>query len=160
MSKPKRSAKRTRQPVAKRALPKSKLAAKKSASAPKKSASKVSSVDGYVQTLPALMRPIVNRLRALVAMASPEAIEAFKWSQPVYEANGPFAYIKAHSGHVNFGFWRGAVLEAPDGLLQGDGVRMRHLKIATLGEVNDVLVQALVRQAVLLNSRLGNLARR
>ena len=150
MSKPKRAAKRARRSIAKKALPKKKPAKKKSPP------SKVTSVDGYVQMLPAPMQTIVNRLRALVAFASPEAIEAFKWSQPVYEANGPFAYIKAHTGYVNFGFWRGAVLEAPEGMFEGDGTRMRHVKVAALTDIDDEVFKTLIRQAVLLNSRLGN----
>lgn len=153
MSKPKRSAKRTRRPVAKPAKKKP-VAKKKSAAAPKKKGA--TTVDGYVQTLPALMQTIVNRLRALVGAASPEAIEAFKWAQPVYEANGPFAYIKAHTNHVNFGFWRGAVLEAPEGVFEGDGTRMRHVKITALTDIDDGLLKGLIQQAVLLNSRLGN----
>ncbi len=157
MSKPKRSAKRTRRPVASPPL-KKKPAAKKKAPAPakRKGGAKVSSVDGYVQTLPPLMQTIVNRLRSLVAAASPEAIEAFRWAQPVYEVNGPFAYLKAYKGYVNFGFWRGAALEAPEGLLEGEGTRMRHIQISALADIDDEQLKTLVRQAVLLNTRLGS----
>ena len=121
----------------------------------------MTNVDGYVQALPAGQQTIVNRVRALVAAASPEAIESFRWSQPVYEANGPFAYIKAHKDYVNFGFWRGAVLEIPSGItLDGEGTRMRHVKIADAAEIQEESLKALVKQAVLLNSRLGNPAQR
>jgi hypothetical protein len=151
MSKPKRSARRTRRPVAKPAAPlKKKPAAKRRQPADKQ---KATNVDGYVKALPPPMQVIVNRLRALVAAASPEAIEAFKWSQPVYEVEGPFAYIKAHRDHVDFGFWHGAALAAGAGRLEGDGVRMRHLKISALREIDDGLIKTLVQQAVLLNSR-------
>lgn len=137
--------------------PKKKAAVKKKApAAKKKRAARPSTVDAYVQTLPPPMQAMVNRIRALVAAASPEAIEAFKWAQPVYEASGPFAYLRAHQSHLNFGFWRGALLEAPEGLLEGTGTRMRHLKIAAPTDIDDETFKDLVRQAVLLNSRLGN----
>lgn len=137
-------------------MAKPKKKAKKAA--PKKR--KIASVDGYVKSLPSPMQQIVNRVRALVASAAPEAIEAFKWAQPVYEANGPFAYLKAHRTTVNFGFWRGAMLEAPEGALEGGGKLMRHLKLQTVADVDDALVTTLVRQAVMLNSRLGTPTRR
>lgn len=121
----------------------------------KAKAAKPTSVDAYVKSLPSPMQTIVNRVRALVATASPEALEAFKWGQPVYESNGPFAYIKAHRQYVNFGFWRGAMLEAPKGKLEGDGDRMRHLKLPNPEAIDEGLITTLVRQAVMLNSRLG-----
>lgn len=144
MAKPKKPAKK------KKPAPKKKTM-KKAAPAKKK----IASVDAYVSSLPSPMQTIINRVRALVASAAPEAIEAFKWGQPVYESNGPFAYLKAHKSHVNFGFWRGAQLEAPEGALEGDGDRMRHIKLPTPEAINEGLVTTLVRQAVMLNSRLG-----
>ena len=40
-----------------------------------------------------------------------------------------FAYVDAFSAHVNVGFYRGAMLDDPTGLLQGTGKMMRHVKI-------------------------------
>ncbi len=40
-----------------------------------------------------------------------------------------FAYVDAFRAHVNVGFFHGAMLEDPAGLLQGAGKRMRHVKI-------------------------------
>src|SRR5215510_15895126 len=40
-----------------------------------------------------------------------------------------FAYANAFKTHVNVGFFRGAVLADPDGLLEGTGKFMRHVKI-------------------------------
>ena len=41
----------------------------------------------------------------------------------------PFAYVGAFSTHVNVGFFHGASLPDPAGLLQGTGRRMRHVKV-------------------------------
>ena len=113
-------------------------------------------MDGYVGALPSPQQTIVNRLRALIASAAPAATEAFKWGQPVYEVNGPMAYVKAYKGYINFGFWRGALLKAPDRALEGDGSRMRHLKIYSPRELPEALIKRLVRQAAELNEKLGN----
>ena len=40
-----------------------------------------------------------------------------------------FAYVDAFSAHVNVGFYRGAMLDDPAGLLQGTGKMMRHVKL-------------------------------
>jgi hypothetical protein len=40
-----------------------------------------------------------------------------------------FAYVDAFAAHANVGFFYGAVLEDPLGLLQGAGKRMRHAKL-------------------------------
>ena len=119
-------------------------------------------VDSYVRLQPASMQPIVNRVRALVAAAAPEATESLKWGQPVYEVNGPMAYIKAYKGWVNFGFWRGAMLQAPAGFLEGEGTRMKHVKLRAIADLTqkEEALKGLVRQAALLNSRLGSPTRR
>jgi hypothetical protein len=40
-----------------------------------------------------------------------------------------FGYVNAFSSHVNVGFFYGAVLDDPAGLLEGTGKRMRHVKL-------------------------------
>lgn len=40
-----------------------------------------------------------------------------------------FAYVGAFAAHVNVGFFHGASLDDPAGLLQGTGRRMRHVKL-------------------------------
>ena len=40
-----------------------------------------------------------------------------------------FAYVDAFKAHVNVGFYCGAVLPDPDGLLEGSGKFMRHVKL-------------------------------
>jgi len=41
-----------------------------------------------------------------------------------------FAYVDAFAAHANVGFFHGAVLDDPAGLLQGVGKRMRHVKLS------------------------------
>lgn len=40
-----------------------------------------------------------------------------------------FAYVNVFSSHVNVGFFNGAHLDDPAGLLEGSGKRMRHVKL-------------------------------
>ena len=47
-----------------------------------------------------------------------------------------FAYVNAFTAHVNVGFFHGAELADPDGLLEGTGKFMRHVKLRTGDEIN------------------------
>jgi len=40
-----------------------------------------------------------------------------------------FGYVNVFTSHVNVGFFHGAELEDPDGLLEGTGKFMRHVKL-------------------------------
>ena len=43
--------------------------------------------------------------------------------------DAPFGYVNSFKNHVNVGFFRGAALDDPAGLLEGSGKRMRHVKL-------------------------------
>jgi len=53
-----------------------------------------------------------------------------------------FAYVNAFRAHVNVGFFRGAEIADPEGLLEGTGRFMRHVK---LGPGRDVDAAALTK---------------
>ncbi len=57
-------------------------------------------------------------------------------------ADAAFAYVNAFKAHVNVGFFRGAEIPDPDGLLEGTGRFMRHVK---LGPERDVDAKALLK---------------
>ena len=115
-----------------------------------------SSVDEYVSKVIPWQRIVIEKLRAVVKTAAPHALESIKWGQPVYEHKGPFSYIKAHATHVNFGFWRGAELDDPKRMLQGEGEKMRHVKILETHALDEIVLAALVKQAVALNDKKGD----
>ena len=43
--------------------------------------------------------------------------------------DAPFGYVDAFTAHVNVGFFHGAALPDPAGLLEGSGKYMRHVKL-------------------------------
>jgi hypothetical protein len=113
-------------------------------------------VDGYIASLAGWQAEVVSRVRDLVRAAAPEAKESIKWAQPVFEQDGPFAYVKSFKHSVNFGFWRGAELDDPHGLLQGTGEKMRHIKLAGVDDIREEALAGFVRQAVALNRAKGD----
>ena len=55
-----------------------------------------------------------------------------------------FAYVHAFRDHVNVGFYRGAELADPDGLLEGNGRFMRHVKLRPGGDVDAAALTKLI----------------
>ena len=58
-----------------------------------------------------------------------------------------FAYVNAFKAHVNVGFFHGATLDDPEGLLEGDGKRMRHVKVRLERRVDEGALRELIAEA-------------
>jgi hypothetical protein len=61
--------------------------------------------------------------------------------------DAPFGYVNVFSAHVNVGFFLGAELDDPSGLLEGTGRRMRHVKVKPGVELDVAALSALIRAA-------------
>ena len=62
-------------------------------------------------------------------------------------ADAAFAYVNAFTSHVNVGFFRGAELADPAGLLEGTGKYMRHVKVRPDGELEAKALMELIETA-------------
>jgi hypothetical protein len=62
-------------------------------------------------------------------------------------ADAAFAYVGAFSSHVNVGFFLGAELPDPDGLLEGTGKYMRHVKLRPAGDIDPGALLKLITTA-------------
>ena len=58
-----------------------------------------------------------------------------------------FGYVDAFTAHVNVGFFRGAELADPAGLLEGTGKFMRHVKLRVNRPVDSKALEALIDTA-------------
>jgi hypothetical protein len=58
-----------------------------------------------------------------------------------------FGYVNAFRDHVNVGFFHGAMLDDPAGLLEGTGKRMRHVKLRCAQQVNAAALSDLIAAA-------------
>jgi hypothetical protein len=63
--------------------------------------------------------------------------------------DAPFAYVNTFKNHVNVGFFYGALLEDPAGLLEGSGKRMRHVKLNPGRRLNAAALGGLIEAAYL-----------
>lgn len=112
--------------------------------------------DAYIAGFPDWRGEAAAAARDTILAVAPEARVSIKWSQPVFDSNGPFAYIKVFRSSVNVGFWRGAELDDPDHRLSGDGDRMRHLKLTGPGQLDTDRLADWVRVAVERNRTSGD----
>ena len=62
-------------------------------------------------------------------------------------ADAAFAYVNVFTAHVNVGFFRGAEIPDPDGLLEGTGKFMRHVKLRPHGDVDARALMKLIGTA-------------
>src|SRR6186997_2325126 len=61
--------------------------------------------------------------------------------------DAPFGYVNVFRAHVNVGFFHGAELEDPTGLLLGNGKRMRHVKVKPGADLDFAALNALIDAA-------------
>ena len=101
------------------------------------------------------MRPICLRLRALVVSLHKDACEIV-WPKHRIASYGigpkkmteHYAYIGVQKSHINLGFYYGAILPDADGVLEGTGKKLRHLKIRSLDLAQSPAVRALLTAAI------------
>jgi len=62
-------------------------------------------------------------------------------------ADAAFGYVNVYSAHVNIGFFHGAALPDPNGILQGDGRFMRHVKARPGVPLDESSLQAMIKAA-------------
>jgi len=70
--------------------------------------------------------------------------------------DAPFGYVNTFKSHVNVGFFYGAALKDATGLLQGNGKRMRHVKLNSGRELDAAALSDLIEAAYVdIKGRLG-----
>lgn len=92
--------------------------------------------------------------RALLAGVMPGITEvAWARQKTIGYGVGPkkmsehFCYIGLHKAHVNLGFFYGADLDDPKGLLEGTGKALRHIKLTSPKDLERPGLKQLVKQA-------------
>ena len=76
------------------------------------------------------LRPLVETWFARMRQCGADVRELMHDGCPTAcVGDAAFAYVNAFTAHANVGFFRGAMLTDPAGLLQGEGKRMRHVKL-------------------------------
>lgn len=110
-------------------------------------------IDAYIARQAAFARPILEHLRAVVHAAYPDVEEAVKWGMPAFLHQGKLlCNMAAFKAHATFGFWKGALVAATEGLEEkAMGQFGRLTSLADLPD--DATITAMVRKAVALTEQ-------
>jgi len=97
---------------------------------------------------------MLSRLRALIRQADPEAVEEWKWENPVWSHNGIICTGETYKKVVKLTFAKGASLEDPSGLFNSslEGRVRRAIDFREGDKVNEEALKDLIRAAVLGNT--------
>ena len=106
-------------------------------------------IDAYIAKAPDFARPILERVRARVHAAAPEAEETLKWSAPSFTIDGKILLMMAaFKAHAALNFWRGQ--EIGDGSPKA-GAMGQFGKLASVDDLPaDAQLDALIREAAAL----------
>ena len=109
---------------------------------------KYASFDEYFADQSPKNRSIIKGLRRFVKRAAPRLEESVKWGNGCWlKGQVPIAYVYSAPEYVQFGFFRGSALKDPQGLLEGAGQYVRHIKVRKLSDIDEDVFGAYLRQA-------------
>jgi hypothetical protein len=95
------------------------------------------------------LRPVVDAIRPLVKRVLPHFAEYVDRSGVIRygrttAARDCLVYLTGHRDHVNLGFFHGADLPDPTGILEGTGKQIRHITLRTVADARRPAVRAVL----------------
>lgn len=108
-----------------------------------------------IAAAPANVQKIAKALRQMILAVHPDAVEVVRLGDRAASYGvGPKKMSEAHTyvmplkDRVNLGFYYGALLDDPNGLMEGTGKKLRHIKVRTIDDASTEEVKALVQAAL------------
>ena len=107
------------------------------------------SVDVFFARQPPDKRVLLETLHTMVKKAAPDASASIKWGMPYYELKGGFCSLYAAPSYVALN-----LLAPPEmfddsaGRLEGTGKTMRHLKVRSAADLDEVSILRWLKTAV------------
>ncbi|KPK80545.1 MAG: hypothetical protein AMS27_16850 [Bacteroides sp. SM23_62_1] len=90
----------------------------------------------YINAAQSHQKEIMLTIRKMIFELVPDVGEAIKWGTPVYSRIKNICYMAAFKKHVTFAFYNGQMLKDPDGILEGTGKMMKHIKFKKIEDVD------------------------
>ncbi len=120
----------------------------------KKTPAKNAEKHSYVRDDNPALQKVVQALRSFVTAAVPGTkFTVNSWGVPTFETTNPFCLYMVGKNHVTFGFHHGTSLEDPEGLLEGSGKNLRHVKLRSVHDLNKKGLKDLVLAAARLEGK-------
>jgi uncharacterized protein YdeI (YjbR/CyaY-like superfamily) len=111
-------------------------------------------VDAYIAKSAEFAKPILEHIRELVHEACPDAEESIKWGFPHFNYKGILASMAAFKNHCSFGFWKGAIMKDPKGVMSVVGKTSMGSfdRISSLKDLpSDKILKQYIKEAAALN---------
>jgi len=105
-------------------------------------------IDTWLRNRPDELRPTAQEWFAFMRDCGDDVTELMHDGCPTAcVEDAAFAYVCVWAAHINVGFFHGAFLKDPAGLLEGTGKRMRHVKLRPGSDVDSAALKKLIRDA-------------
>ena len=105
-------------------------------------------IDAWMDGHPGELGAIARRWFAVMRDCGDDVRELLHDGHPTAcVGDAAFAYVNVFKAHANVGFFRGAEIADPKGLLEGTGKLMRHVKLKPGCEIDDDALIELVETA-------------
>ncbi len=105
-------------------------------------------IDAWMDEQPEALAAIARRWFDVMRNCGDDVREVIHDDQPTAcVGDAAFGYVDAFTAHVNVGFFNGAELADPRGLLEGSGKFMRHVKLTPERDVDVAALTTLVQTA-------------
>ena len=118
---------------------------------PDLTAANIQTVDKLIENYPTQIKGIIETLRSVSKANMPDTYEFVYHNALNYKLSASpgtwVCYISAQRNYVRLGFYFGANLYDPRRLLEGNGKRMRHIKVRTVMEAGSDELVELIRQS-------------
>ena len=102
----------------------------------------------YLSGEPAPLTAIARHWFAVIRSCGDDVFEVMHDGCPTAcIGDAALAYVAVFSKHVNIGFFTGADLPDPSGLLLGTGKRMRHVRLAVGEQADEAALRRLIAAA-------------
>lgn len=108
----------------------------------------------YIQELVGWRGEKLAWLRKLVLEVDPSIVEEWKWETPVWSHNGNVLAFGVFKDHVKINFFKGALLDDPQGLFNAglDAKKTRAIDINEGETISETSLSDLIRRAVEINT--------
>src|SRR5579864_3450907 len=110
---------------------------------------------GFLEAYDRTIADLALALREIILEEAPEASESIYqvytvaiWFGLSEKMKDMFCYIATNARHINLGFPRGSTLPDPNRVLEGEGKTMRHIKFASIAELERDYVRRYIHASI------------
>jgi uncharacterized protein YdhG (YjbR/CyaY superfamily) len=105
--------------------------------------------EAYLASLPADKRAVLEKVRAAIKAAAPDAVETIAYQMPAFKYKGrPLAYFAAYKNHCSFFPASGSIVEANAASLTGYDVDKGTIRFSASTPLPTALVRKIVKSRI------------